>query len=114
MSVSALEWAGVIAGSGAVGSVITKLFDWKRAEAEEEKLDADAAQAITQAAIGLIAPLQAQVTDLLERVTILETENHMTKTKLQKAIDHIRELRRWVHTHLPDRTPPAAPVDLMI
>ena len=114
MSVSAFEWAGVILGSGAVGSVVTRIVNRSQIQAEEEKLDAEAAHALTQAAVALVAPLQLQITDLLGRVEILENENRETKTLLQKAVDHIRELRRWVHTHMPDRTPPPAPAGLLI
>lgn len=107
-----VEWAGVVLGSGAVGSIVTNVFNRRKVKADAGKIDAEAAQTIATTAVTLVAPLQAQVTDLLDRVETLEAENTTTKSKLQLAIDHIRELRYWIRTHLPDKTPPASPSGL--
>lgn len=112
---------GIVAGSGAIGSVATKVLDRSvtratanRTEAEETKLDADAAQVIAQTAVSLVAPLQTQVDSLRERVMVLEAENNSTKSRLQVAIDHIYELHAWINTHLPQRRPPQPPQALGI
>jgi hypothetical protein len=115
-----LEWAGIIAASGVVGSFFTYGFNWwtsklaskkvaRRTEAEAGKFDADAVQAITTAAVALVVPLQTQITELLRRVDALEEENTKTKTLLQIAIEYIRALRAWVGTHTPDLSPPDPP-----
>lgn len=116
---SALEWAGVAAGSGTLGVLITKAFDWQvnratagKTEAEETKIDAEAAQVIAETAVILVAPLKAQIDSLTARVGTLEAENTVTKTRLQLAIGHITELRRWIATHIPDKTPPQPPEGL--
>lgn len=116
---TAIEWVGIIAGSGVVGSVVTKAFDRqvtkataRKTEAEETKIDADAASVLAQTAVTLVAPLQTQIDGLTIRVRTLEAENTATKSKLQLAIDHIRELRHWIGTHIPDKSPPQPPADL--
>lgn len=108
------EWASVILGSGAVGSVVTSVVNRK-------KHKADAASTIAQTAVTLLAPLQSQVRDLLKRVEKLEDENAATKeklghaeTRLEMALGHIKQLRRWIAEHLPDKTPPPPPIQLEV
>lgn len=84
----------------------------KRTEAEDTKIDAEAAQIIANTAVLLVAPLQTQITELTTRVGSLESENTATKSKLQLAIDHIRALRAWIGTHIPDKMPPQPPPGL--
>jgi hypothetical protein len=118
-----VELVSLIGGSTVVGSVATKAFDWfadrkankkilKRAESEAGKFDAEALQAITTAAVTLVAPLQQEVTELRGRVETLETENGLTNSRLALAIEHIRALRTWIGQHIQDKSPPAPPADL--
>lgn len=118
-----LELIGLVTGSGVGGLVIAKVFDWfteratdkklaKKTEAEAGKFDADAVQAITNAAVTLVTPLQAEITKLTLRVDALEHENLTTKTLLQTSIEYIRALRGWIADHLPGMDPPQPPVDL--
>ena len=120
---SNLELIGLIAGSTGAGSIATKAFDWfaerkankkldEKTEAEAGKFDAEAVQAITSAAVTLVAPLQSEVKELRERVEALETENGLTNSRLALAIEHIRALRTWISQHIPDKSPPAPPADL--
>lgn len=118
---SALEWAGMIAGSTVAGGALTKLFDWqvtrataRKTNAEETKIDADAAKVIADTAVTLVAPLQAQVLSLSDRLDTVENEHRATKTRLQVAIGHITELRLWIGEHLPDKHPPEPPEGLGI
>jgi hypothetical protein len=115
-----LELIAMLTGSGVGGVAVAKAFDWlterssnkklaKKTEAEAGKFDADAVQAITNAAVTLVGPLQGEITKLTLRVDALETENHTTKTLLETAIEHIRALRMWISTHLPDLSPPHPP-----
>jgi len=83
-------------------------------EAQEEKLGADAAAVIANTALQLVAPLQAQVTGLAERVATLETENALTNRRLSLAMEYIQELLGWIKIHVPDRTPPGAPHELKV
>lgn len=118
-----IEVIAVVTGSGVGGVLLTKASDWvisratskkvaQRLEAEAGKFDAEAVQAITSAAVALVAPLQAEVTKLTERVVALEDENKKTKTLLQLAIEYIRALRLWIDTQIPDKSPPQPPADL--
>lgn len=118
-----LELIGLIAGGAGGGSLLTKAFDWvadrkankkviQRVEAEAGKFDAEAVQAITSAAVTLVAPLQTEIRELRERVDALETENGLTNSRLALAIEHIRALRSWIGQHIPDKSPPAPPADL--
>lgn len=118
-----LEWAGVIAASGVLGVLIKAVFDWwtsrvaskkmaRRTESEAGKFDAEAVQAITAAAVMLVAPLQAEINELRGRVDTLEDENTKTKTLLQISIEYIRALRGWIDQHIPDLSPPDPPTDL--
>jgi len=118
---TALEWVDTLSGPTGIvmGIVGTKLFERTRSrqeirvsKASETKIDAEAAKIIAETAMTLVAPLQAQVSDLLVRVGHLEVENTVTKSKLQLAIDHIRELLIFIKNHVPDKTPPTAPDDL--
>lgn len=104
-----LEAAGLIAGSGAAGSLITKFLGRDKDRAEVTNISADTAGVFVDAAVKLIVPLQAEITALTTRVGTLESENTATKTKLQLAIDHIRALRSWISTHISDKTPPQPP-----
>ncbi|BBY34912.1 hypothetical protein BST33_00075 [Mycolicibacter minnesotensis] len=113
---SLLEWAGVAAGSGVLGSLITKVFDWKlktkEASAAIPRLDAEAAQIVANTAVSLMAPLQHQVAELQSRVEALETEYEASQSRLGLALKHIRSLYSWIYTHAPDHTPPAPPKEL--
>jgi hypothetical protein len=101
------DWAGVL--SGPIGVVMgvggTKLLSRKKDSAE-------AAQIIASTAVLLVEPLQKQITDLTTRMGAVETENNLTKTKLQLAIEHIRALRSWIANHIPDKQPPPPPLGL--
>lgn len=115
------EVAGLVAGSGGFGALVTKLLSRRvdqttanKNEAEEESLKADATESLANAAVLLVAPLQDQITKLTGRVSTLEAENAATKSKLQLAIDHIRELRFWISRQTPDKTPPQPPSALGI
>ncbi|EFV12935.2 hypothetical protein [Segniliparus rugosus] len=83
-------------------------------EAQESKIDAEAAQVIAVTAVTLVDPLRSQVADLGKRVEVLEQENAATKSTLHQALDYIRSLLSWVHKHLPDKTPPQPPATLGI
>lgn len=102
-----LDWANTL--QGPVGIVIgvagSKFFSRKKDSAE-------ATQIIANTAVFLIEPLRKEIAELTTRVGTLETENTQTKSKLQKAIDHIRELRSWISAQIPDKTPPQAPAEL--
>lgn len=113
----AIEWAGLLAGSGVIGSVGTKFIDgWinritnrkasQKIEAETGKFDADAAQVIASTAMALLAPLQGEVADLRTRIQKLEGENVATTGKLRRAINYIRELRVWVAQNVTPECPP--------
>jgi len=108
------EWVGVVVGSTTAGSLVTAFFNRRKLKAEGNRLDAEAAHVIAQTAVTLVAPLQAQVTELLGRVEALEDENEATRTTLGKAFSYIRELLRWVREHLPDLTPPMPPPGLKL
>lgn len=95
---SLLEWAGVVAASGGVGSLLTKALSRRQDNADIAKVFVDAATA-------LVAPLEA-------RLSVVEAENGVFKTRLQLAIDHIQELRSWIYTHLPTKSPPPMPTGL--
>lgn len=120
-----VDWAAAAGGPAGVivGVVGIKGIDWlssrkaaktlkKRAESEAGKIDADAAQVMVQTAITLVAPLKQEISDLVVRVDSLESENALTNSRLALAIDHIRALRAWISTHMPDKTPPQPPIDL--
>lgn len=107
-----LELAGVVAGGGVAGSVITKFLGRDKERAEVTNMSADTAGVFVDAAVKLIVPLQAEITALTTRVGTLESENTATKTKLQSAIEHIRALRFWISMHIPDKTPPEPPNNL--
>lgn len=108
---SLLEWAAVAAGSGGLGALITKGFDWrlrtKEVEASTPRLDAEAARIIADTAVSLVAPLQHQLTELQTRVSQLEDQHAL-------ALGHIRVLYSWIYSHFPDSTPPAPPKELEI
>ena len=108
---SLLEWTGVAAGSGVLGSLITKGFDWRlrktEVAAESPKIDAEAAQIIASTAVTLVAPLQSQIEALTGRVGHLEAQ-------YATAVGYIRSLRSWIFTHIPDETPPPPPLTLEI
>jgi len=129
------EWVGVIGGAVIVGVpvILKKLFDWRvdrvttkkvvketdKIDRETKKIDADAAQVIATTAVTLVAPLQTQINHMTDRIdslerdnTAIKTDNGLIKAKFQLAIDHIRELRLFIDNHIPDRTPPTAPLDL--
>ena len=125
MSPETLELIGVVTGSGVGGVLLTKVFDWfitrasdkkvaVRVEAEAGKFDADAVQAITSAAVALVAPLQEEITKLNLRVDALEAENEEAKTKFGQAIDYIREVLSWIRIHMPNHSPPQPPSQLGI
>lgn len=116
-----LDWAVALSGpvGVAIGVAGKSWFDRsvtvatvKRTEAEDTKIDAEAAQIIANTAVMLVAPLQGQITELTGRVGTLEMENTATKTRLQSAIDHIRQLRLFINKHIPDKTPPQPPSGL--
>lgn len=114
-----LETVGMILGGGFAGSAGTAVFHRRRNRAEVSKIDADAAQVIAETAVTLVAPLQAQITALNERVGTLETENESTKAELAAhktlfgiALGHIRELHRWIDQHVPGRDRPQPPSEL--
>ena len=125
-----LELLAIIAGpSGAVlGIYLKSVFDRRLTkanaeeaesiaelnEAQEEKLGADAAAVIANTAMALVAPLQAQVTNLAERVATLETENALTTRRLAIAVAYIQELIQWIQTHYPDAEIPNTPTELGI
>ena len=113
-----LEWVDTLSGPGGilVGILGTTLFarsksrqELRVSKASETKIDAEAAKILADTAMTLVAPLQAQVTDLILRVSTLEAENAVTRDKLQIAIDHIRELLIFIKNHVPHMTPPTAP-----
>ena len=122
------EMVGLLLGGGVFGTLLNRLFDWrvnkkaaKKLEADTEKtaretkkIDIDAAQVIAATAVELVAPLKAELADLRGRVGLLEDENAKTMSKLQMAINHIRELLIFIRNHIPDKTPPTAPADLGI
>lgn len=104
-----------------MGAVGVKWLDRHKAASEiskmgyeSDKMDAEAAQIISQTAVALVAPLQAQITQLAARVDHLEKENVMTLSKLQIAINHIRDLRSWISEHMPTKQPPSIPPSLDI
>lgn len=118
-----LELIALIAGSTGAGSLLTKAFDFvadrkakkkldEKTEAEAGKFDAEAVQAITTAAVTLLAPLQEEIKELRGRIETLETENGLTNSRLALAIEHIRALRTWISQHIQDKSPPAPPADL--
>lgn len=94
------------------GVVGTNWYKRRIDKATVTKIDADAAHVIANTAVLLVAPLQQQLTDLTGRVKLLETENVDLKTKFQAALEFIRELRIFIHNHVPDKTPPSAPSSL--
>lgn len=117
---SDLLLAAVAVVGPVLGVTVAKFFEWrvdkktekqvaKRAESDAGKVDADAAQVIATTAVTLIAPLQAEIADLRLRMDVLEEENKATKTRLQLAIDYIRELLVFIRNHNPDKTPPTPP-----
>jgi hypothetical protein len=102
-----IEWVAAVGGPvGVVAGVTGARF------LSRKKTDAEAAEVVTRAAVALLAPLQEQVTKLATRVEALEVENTATKSKLQLAILHIRELRSWIDQHIPGKTPPQTPAGL--
>lgn len=102
-----LEWAGVVAASGGVGSVLTKIFS-------RRKDNADAAAAIAQAAVALVAPLEKRVSVLETDNALMKAEHARTASKLRLALDHIRTLYAWISAHALsfERTPPQPPEEL--
>lgn len=100
-----LEWAGVIAGSGAAGSVLTKILGRRRDNAE-------AAGAIAQAAVVLVAPLERRVSALEADNALIKADNARTTSKLHLALNHIRTLYTWISSHSFERTPPQPPEEL--
>ncbi len=125
MTPQSLELIGVVTGSGVGGVALAKVFDWftdratskkmaKRTEAESGKFDAEAVQAITAAAISLVAPLQAEISELRGRVETLESENQSHQTLLQSAIEYIRILLTWINDRITDQSPPQPPTTLGI
>lgn len=83
--------------------------DTVKAGYEIDKLDAEAAAVIASTAVTLVKPLQQQITELVIRVDTLERENIMTVSKLQVAINHIRDLRAWIGRTVPSKDPPPTP-----
>lgn len=117
----ALEWTQTLSGPVGVlaGIVGTKMFDRRLdrqkarlSEAEETKLDAEAARIIADTAVTLVAPLQAQITQLTTRVENLEAEDKVKTAKLDAAVRYIRELLGWIAVHIPHKQPPSAPDEL--
>ncbi|SUE29614.1 Uncharacterised protein [Nocardia farcinica] len=111
---SIYEWAGVIAGSGVVGGIVTALFDRKLtqantnvAEAAAEKTEADEAEVLTRIAVSLVEPLE-------KRIAVLERENIKTNSTLTDAIHYIHELRCFIAVNVPDKTAPEPPASLGI
>ena len=105
MNADQLELVGIVVGSSAAGSIVTKVFERRRDRSQGTLLDAEAAQVIANTAVTLVAPLEA-------RVTALEAENLRTKSKLQVAIDHILDVHKWIGEHIPGRQPPQPPSEL--
>lgn len=97
-SSSALEWAGIITGSGVAGSVLTKILGRKRDHAEAVKI-------ITEAAVTLVQPLD-------QRISALEQAKQKSESKLAVALNHIGTLYSWISLHMPNHTPPPPPEEL--
>lgn len=104
-SSSALEWVGVITGSGVVGSVLTKILGRKRDHAE-------AVKAISEAAVTLVQPLDNRISELTTRVATLEYAKQKSESKLTVALNHISTLYSWISLHMPNHTPPPPPEEL--
>ena len=87
-----LEWIGVIAGSGVLGSAITKFADRKKGRADTAKVDAEAVKIVAEAVAILVAPLKKEIEELRSRVDTLEAENAM--------------YRQFIILHHQDNLPP--------
>lgn len=104
-----LEWVGVVTGSGLAGSALTGLF-------ARRKNKADTAKVFVDAAAVLVDPLRHEISDLRDRVGALEEENTTVRSKLRRALGHIKDLYAWIYVHAPSKTPPALPreFDVMV
>ena len=102
---AALELVGLLTGGGVVGSVVTKLLGRRRDEAE-------AAAAITAAAVSLVAPLERRVLALELANERTNNTLRVTGSRLQLALDHIRALYTWISSHSFEPTPPQPPEEL--
>ena len=107
-----LETVGIVIGSGAAGAAVTEMFNRRKNKSETVKFNAEATQILTSTAVDLIAPLKAEIGILTGRVATLEEKERATKSLLDKAIDHIRELHRWIDRHVPGRDRPQPPPEL--
>jgi hypothetical protein len=74
-----MDWGGylvAIAGSGGAGSLLTGMF-------MRRKVDADAASALSGAAMELVQELRTEIKEL--RVRIRELENEVASLRARKA-----------------------------
>lgn len=102
-----MEWAGVVAGSGVAGSILTKFFGRKRDNAETIKVLADAA-------VVLISPLEQRITQLEESDRSTKLKLHETESRLSLAVNHIQTLYTWISANMPNHVPPKLPEGLAL
>lgn len=86
--------------------------DAYRTHSESGKFDAEAAQVIAATTITLLAPLQAEVTELRKEVDSLKNDALSTQGENRRLKHYIKDLLRWITEHVPDGCPPPAPSDL--
>jgi hypothetical protein len=88
-----IDWIPVLASlAAAVGSVVALIIAWRKAPAETRKVEADAGNTITDAAVALVEPLKQRISDLEEvqvrnkaRITALEVEVDALKCQIRDA-----------------------------
>lgn len=107
-----VELVGIIVGSGAAGAGVTEFLNRRKSRSEAKRLDADAAQSLAEAAVVLVAPLQAQIESLTSRVQTLEEEDRRKTTLFGIAVGHIRDLHAWIDKHMPGNDRPLPPAEL--
>ncbi|ALA06473.1 hypothetical protein WC1_26 [Rhodococcus phage WC1] len=99
---SALEIVGMIAGSGVVGGIVTKVADRKLTKSNANKIDVDAAKVIAETAVTLVGPLKAEIETLAGRVDTLETNQDV-------LVVHIKDMHQWGDQVAPGVPRPAIP-----
>ncbi|AEV52099.1 hypothetical protein [Rhodococcus phage RGL3] len=99
---TALEIAGIVAGSGVVGGIVTKVADRKLTRSNVRKIDVDAAKVIAETAVALVGPVKAEIEELSGRVETLETNQDILVT-------HIKDMHEWGDEVAPGVPRPAIP-----